>query len=518
MRSTGFWMRPAGVPCKATSWPEDILKVFKVDVAGDMETVHPPSFCQRCWTLAMRGGGFCSFSRTHVLDGKGGREGSPLVESQHLAKRTKWDVQDNADTVGEKRAWRTETEHHQGPGLRPWAFLGVLHSLPLLCLRESCGERIQLDSFSANCLGHQLEEEEGGRRSPEKSLDNFLPVNKGKHRLRDLKTQVKVSADKEEGGDTKSVCLTLFVLALREGNEHRQADELEAMMQVRQGGGPAIPEKVVRFSITIMSVSIKAEGEDEAITIFRELKPNSEMSCKLLCLMFVDESDHETLREVLGPVVAKRNAMKHSRLILSVGGLSRSFGFHFRGTGYNEKKPRWSATSSGGPTLILNPLRSCETRSKASAKPFMETQPTLDALRCNIGNATEFYKIFQDEIGEVYHNANPCQEQRRSWRATQRKKMKLRRRCERQEALRELMGLYLQMKPVWLSMCPARECPDQLCRYSFNSQRFVELLSTVFKYRYDGKITNYLPKTLAHVLEIVERAGRRAEAPLALHL
>lgn len=27
--------------CKATSWPEVILKVFKVDVAGDMETIQP---------------------------------------------------------------------------------------------------------------------------------------------------------------------------------------------------------------------------------------------------------------------------------------------------------------------------------------------------------------------------------------------------------------------------------------------------------------------------------------------
>lgn len=27
--------------CKDTSWPEVILKVFKVDVAGDMETIQP---------------------------------------------------------------------------------------------------------------------------------------------------------------------------------------------------------------------------------------------------------------------------------------------------------------------------------------------------------------------------------------------------------------------------------------------------------------------------------------------
>lgn len=78
---------------------------------------------------------------------------------------------------------------------------------------------------------------------------------------------------------------------------------------------------------------------------------------------------------------------------------------------------------------------------------------------------------------------------------------------ERREALRELIKLYLQMKPVWRATCPAKECPDQLCRYSFNSQRFADLLSTTFKYRYNGKITNYLHKTLAHVPEIIERDG-----------
>ncbi|XP_010882050.2 V(D)J recombination-activating protein 1 [Esox lucius] len=842
--------------CKASSWPEVILKVFKVDVAGDMETVHPPSFCQRCWTLAMRGGGFCSFSRTHVpewkphttlcslcypkkrsLQRKGRKRRKIPRGAQRLAKRSKWEPQENVATAGEKRAWRSGSEHHYGPGHRTWVrpsiqrarwvksitlcqnehlsarllsedlpvdflssvtcqvcdhllsepvqspcrhlfcrsciakyicslgphcpsctlpctladltvpaktFLGVLHSLLLFCPRESCAERVRLDSFRAHCLGHQLEEEAGGDRSPEKSLDNFLPVNKGgrprqhllsltrraqKHRLRDLKTQVKVFAEKEEGGDTKSVCLTLFLLALRAGNEHRQADELEAMMQGRgiglhpavclairvntflscsqyhkmyrtvkatsgrqifqplhtlraaekellpgyhpfewqpalknvstschvgiinglsgwatsvddapadtitrrfrydvalvsalkdleedimeglrergledsvctagfsvvikescdgmgdvsekHGGGPAIPEKAVRFSFTIMSVSLQAEGEDEAVNIFQESKPNSEMSCKPLCLMFVDESDHETLTAVLGPVVAERNAMKNSRLILSLGGLSRSFRFHFRGTGYDEKMVReMEGLEASGSTYICTLCDS--TRAEAShnmtlhsvtrnhdenleryelwrtnpysesveelrdrvkgvsAKPFMEIQPTLDALHCDIGNATEFYKIFQDEIGEIYDNPNPSREQRRSWRAALdkqlRQKMKLKpvmrmngnyarrlmtreaveavcelvRSEERQEALRELMGLYLKMKPVWRSTCPAKECPDQLCQYSFNSQRFAELLSTVFKYRYDGKITNYLHKTLAHVPEIVERDG-----------
>lgn len=48
--------------------------------------------------------------------------------------------------------------------------------------------------------------------------------------------QVKAFADKEEGGDVKSVCLTLFLLALRARNEHRQADELEAIMKGRGSG------------------------------------------------------------------------------------------------------------------------------------------------------------------------------------------------------------------------------------------------------------------------------------------
>ncbi|TFK15072.1 V(D)J recombination activating protein 1 [Platysternon megacephalum] len=57
-----------------------------------------------------------------------------------------------------------------------------------------------------------------------------------KHRLRELKLQVKAFAEKEEGGDIKAVCLTLFLLALRARNEHRQADELEAIMQGKGSG------------------------------------------------------------------------------------------------------------------------------------------------------------------------------------------------------------------------------------------------------------------------------------------
>ncbi|KAM6961345.1 V(D)J recombination activating protein 1 [Aplochiton taeniatus] len=836
--------------CKATSWPEVILKVFKVDVTGDMESVHPPSFCHRCWMAAVRGGGFCSFSRTRVPEWsphssacplcsprkkpsfqRRGRKGrKPRCGALRLVKRAKRDPRHAPGAGGKKSTggprqgpavwsvtpgaqralWvRTitycETDHvgarllledlpvdflcsvtcqvcdHllsdpvQSPcrhlfcrgcivkyirALGPHcpactvpcgpadltapakAFLGALHSLPLLCPREGCGERLRLDSVRSHCLAHHLEEEEGDGRSPLKSFDNYLPVNKGgrprqhllsltrraqKHRLRELKSQVKVFAEKEEGGDVKSVCLTLFLLALRAGSEHRQADELEAMMQGRgfglhpavclairvntflscsqyhkmyrtvkatsgrqifqplhtlrstektllpgyhtfewqpalknvsqhcqvgiidglsgwaasvddtpantitrrfrydvalasalmdleedileglrergledsaagfsvmvkescdgmgdvsekHGGGPAIPEKAVRFSFTVMSVSVRAEGRGEAVTVFREAKPNSELSCRPLSLMFVDESDHETLTAILGPVVGERDAMKQSRLLLTLGGLQRSFRFHFRGTGYDEKMVRElegleasgstyvctlcdSTRAEASSNMVLhsitrshdenleryevwrtNPFSESaeELRDRVkgvSAKPFMETQPTLDALHCDIGNATEFYKIFQDEIGEVFQKANPSRQERRGWRAALdkqlRKKLKLKpvmrmngnyaRRLmtqeavevvcelvpseERRRALSELMGLYIQMKPVWRASCPAKECPDQLCRYSFNSQRFAELLSTTFKYRYDGKITNYLHKTLAHVPEIIERDG-----------
>ncbi|XP_028813232.1 V(D)J recombination-activating protein 1-like [Denticeps clupeoides] len=838
-----FSLRRMG--CKALNWPEVILKVFKVDVAGDMETIHPPSFCHRCWTAAIRGGGFCSFTRTQVpewmphsthcplcfpkkvsLQRKGRKRRKALRGAPSLAKRSKLESHSSSAVGGGGRGSLGRTRVKKGLWVKNFtfchkehlsvqllpddlpldfvsavtcqvcghllanpvqapcghlfcrscilkygravgghcpacslpcapadltspakAFLGVLHSLQLLCPKDGCGERVRLDSFRPHCLGHHLEkrqEDEQRSTATEPSLDSYLPVNKGgrprqhllsltrraqKHRLKELKNQVKTFADKEEGGDIKSVCLTLFLLALRASNEHKQADELEAMMQGRgyglhpavclairvntflscsqyhkmyrtvkatsgrqifqplhtlrsaekellpgyhqfewqpalknvssacdvgiinglsgwtssvddipadtisrrfrydvalvsalkdleedimeglrernlddstctsgfsvvikescdgmgdvsekHGGGPAVPEKAVRFSFTVMSISVQAEGEDETVTIFQEPKPNSELSCKPMCLMFVDESDHETLTAILGPVVAERNAMKESRLILSVGNLPRSFRFHFRSTGYDEKMVReLEGLEASGSTYICtlcdstraeasenmvlhsitrsheenleryeiwrtNPFSESadELRERVkgvSAKPFMETQPTLDALHCDIGNATEFYKIFQDEIGEVYQKANPSREERRRWRAALdkqlRKTMKLKpvarmngnyaRRLmtteavevvcelvpseERREALRELMGLYLQMKPVWRSTCPATDCPDQLLRYSFNSQRFAEILSSTFKYRYDGKITNYLHKTLAHVPEIVERDG-----------
>lgn len=126
----------------------------------------------------------------------------------------------------------------------PKAFLSALHSVPLLCPAAGCGKQVRLDSFKAHCLSHELgENDENGKPS---DADNYLLANKGgrprqhllsltrraqKHRLRDLKNQVKEFADKEEGGDVKSVCMTLFLLALRSGNEHRQADELEAIMR-----------------------------------------------------------------------------------------------------------------------------------------------------------------------------------------------------------------------------------------------------------------------------------------------
>ncbi|MBN3309927.1 RAG1 protein, partial [Amia calva] len=819
--------------CKARGWPEVILKVFKLDVTGDLETVHPAFFCHSCWKAAMRGGGFCCFSNTQVPQWKPHSAFCKLCSQtvlslkrkrksprSQLAKRTKSDF-------GERsvRGRKSKDQGKPKPKPKPWtkvhiqrkfwvknitccksihlsaklllvdypvdfvrsvtcqvcdhllaepvqasckhlfcracilkyiralgthcpachvpcipsdlvtpakAFMGVLNSLVIQCPAEGCQEQVRLEDYWAHTLCHQESQ----------SNDIYLPVNKGgrprqhllsltrraqKHRLRELKNQVKAFAEKEEGGDIKSVCLTLFLLALRAGNEHRQADELEAMMQGRgfglhpavclairvntflscsqyhkmyrtvkatsgrqifqplhtlrnaekallpgyhpfewqpalknvssntevgiidglsgwvasvddqqintisrrfrydvalaaalkdfeedivegmreqqlddsltesftviikeacdgmgdvsekHGNGPALPEKAVRFSFTIMSISAHSE-DGKNVKIFQELKPNSELCCKPLCLMFADESDHETLTAILGPVVAEREAMKESRLILSIGGMLRSFRFVFRGTGYDEKLVRdVEGLEASGSTYICtlcdstraeasqNMVLHTITRSHeenleryeiwrtnpysesadelrdrvkgVSAKPFLETLPSIDALHCDIGNATEFYKIFQDEIGELYIKSNPTREERKRWQSALdkqlRKKMNLKpimrmngnfaRKLmtketvdavcelvpseERREALKELMNLYLQMKPVWRSTCPAKECPDLLCRYSFNSQRFAELLSSTFKYRYDGKITNYLHKTLAHVPEIIERDG-----------
>ncbi|XP_004369864.1 V(D)J recombination-activating protein 1 [Trichechus manatus latirostris] len=609
------------------------------------------------------------------------------------------------------------------------SFLSILNSLMVKCPSKECNEEVSLEKYNHHVASHK------------ESKETFVHINKGgrprqhllslsrraqKHRLRELKLQVKAFADKEEGGDVKSVCLTLFLLVLRARNEHRQADELEAIMQGRgsglqpavclairintflscsqyhkmyrtvkaitgrqifqplhalrnaekillpgyhpfewhpplknvssstnvgiidglsglssfvddypvdtiakrfrydsalvsalmdieedilegiksqdlddylsgpftvvvkescdgmgdvsekHGSGPVVPEKAVRFSFTIMNITVELGSQN--VKVFEETKPNSELCCKPLCLMLADESDHETLTAILSPLIAEREAMKSSELMLEMRGILRTFKFIFRGTGYDEKLVREVEGLEASGSLYICTL--CDatrleasqnlvfhsiTRSHAenleryevwrsnpyhesaeelrdrvkgvSAKPFIETVPSIDALHCDIGNAAEFYRIFQLEIGEVYKNPDASKEERKRWQATLdkhlRKKMNLKpimrmngnfaRKLmtketveavcelipseERHEALRELMDLYLKMKPVWRSSCPAKECPESLCQYSFNSQRFAELLSTKFKYRYEGKITNYFHKTLAHVPEIIERDG-----------
>ncbi|KAK2842077.1 hypothetical protein Q5P01_012277 [Channa striata] len=721
--------------CKLTSWPEVILKVFKVEVTEDTEAVHPLSFCHRCWMAAIRGGGVCSFSRIRVPEWKphssvchlcsprkssfqrtGRKRRKTIPRAQSLAKRIRGDHGESI-AVGERRALRPFGERHDGPVLRAWrkssaqrekwvknitrcqkehlstklipenlpvdfiisftclvcdhllfdpvqspcghlfcrsciikynhvlgphcpacnlpcasndltqpakAFLSALHSLPLLCPRDGCGEQVRLDLFKAHCLGHELDEQEPNQQSAE--VDSYLLANKGgrprqhllsltrraqKHRLRDLKTQVKVFADKEEGGDLKSVCLTLLLLALRSVNEHRQADELEAMMQGRGFGLHPAVCLAIRVN-TFLSCSqyhkmyrtVKATSgrqifqplhtlraaEKELLPGFHQFEwqpalKNVSASCSVGIInglsgwaSSVDDSPADTITRRFRYDVALVSALKDLEEDIMEGlresGMEDSTctsGFsvmikeccdgmgdvsekHGGGPVVPEKAVRFSFTIMSVSVLADDEVEevtiftepkpnselSYELRDRVkgiSAKPFLETQPTLDALHCDIGNATEFYKIFQDEIGEVYQKVSPSREERRSWRAALdkqlRKKMKLKpvmrmngnyaRRLmtleaveavcelvpteERREALRELMRLYLQMKPVWRATCPAKECPDQLCRYSFNSQRFADLLSTTFKYRYNGKITNYLHKTLAHVPEIIERDG-----------
>lgn len=340
--------------CKSTSWPEVILKVFKVDVTGDTEAVHPLTFCHRCWMAAIRGGGVCSFSRMIVPEwephsslctlcfpkkcsfqrtGRKRRRSIPRVQS--LAKRSRWEHVKSIP-VGERKVLRPFGNRQHSFILRGWkrpsiqreqwlnishctkdhlstdlisgklpvdflysftclvcahllsdplqlpcghlfcrsciqkytcvvgshcpacklpcdpsalispdkAFLSALYSLPLLCPREGCGEQVRLESFHKHIKDHDLRVTDKEIQLSE--INNNLLASKGgrprqhllsltrraqKHRLRNLKNHVRIFADKEEGGDLKSVCMTLLLLALRSGNEHRQADELEAMIQ-----------------------------------------------------------------------------------------------------------------------------------------------------------------------------------------------------------------------------------------------------------------------------------------------
>ncbi|KAM3920679.1 V(D)J recombination activating protein 1 [Leptodactylus fuscus] len=808
---------------KATSWPELISKVFKIDVRGDMDSIHPTRFCHNCWNIVHQkfSNSFSEvyFPRNNAVDWK--PHGSPCdvcnssknwskrkgtVHQNPIIKKRKISVEHGKKNKNSSPLWKKTRALNQiknhckhihlnsnllvvdypsdflksvtcqvcehilsdpvqtsckhlfcricilkyfkmmgcyCPSCRHTcfptdlttpvkSFLNILNSLVLKCTVTGCDEEILLGKYAQHISKHK----------DIKGKEAYAHVNKGgrprqhllsltrraqKHRLRELKTEVKAFADKEEEGDVKSVCLTLFLLALRARNEHRQADELEAIMEGRgaglhpavclairvntflscsqyhkmyrtvkaitgrqifqplhalrnaekallpgyhpfewkpplknvststdvgiidglsglnrtvdeypvdaiakrfrydaalvstlkdmeedileglktadleeylcgpftvvvkescdgmgdvsekHGGGPAVPEKAVRFSFTIMNISVPNRNNG-SVRIFEEAKPNSELCCKPVCLMLADESDHETLTAILGPLIAERESMKTSDLLLEIGGILRTFKFIFRGTGYDEKLVRevegleasgsvyictlcdatrleasqnlvfHSITRSHSENLQryetwrANPYHESvdDLRDRVkgvSAKPFIETLPSIDALHCDIGNAAEFYRIFQLEIGEVYKHAKATTEERKKWQITLdkhlRKKMNLKpimrmngnfaRKLmsketveavcelihseERQVALKELMDLYLKMKPVWRSSCPAKECPELLCQYSYHSQRFAELLSTKFKYRYDGKITNYFHKTLAHVPEIIERDG-----------
>ncbi|XP_024071245.3 V(D)J recombination-activating protein 1 [Terrapene carolina triunguis] len=808
---------------RATSWPDLIAKVFKIDVRGDIDTIHPTRFCHNCWSIIHRkfSNAPCEvyFPRNSTMDWKShspnctvcytarrGVKRKNQPSNLQLGKRLKIIAERARKTKGVKKQVQVNNknlmkkivnckkihlstkllavdypadfvksiscqvcEHILADPVETTcshlfcrtcilkclkvmgsycpscrypcfptdlvspvkSFLNILNSLAVRCPVKECDEEVLLGKYCHHLSSHKevkrkeiyTQVNKGGR--PRQHLLS-LTRRAQKHRLRELKLQVKAFAEKEEGGDIKAVCLTLFLLALRARNEHRQADELEAIMQgkgsglhpavclairvntflscsqyhkmyrtvkaitgrqifqplhalrtaekallpgyhpfewkpplknvstntevgiidglsglphsvddypldtiakrfrydaalvsalmdmeedilegmkaqdlddylngpftvvvkescdgmgdvsEKHGSGPAVPEKAVRFSFTLMNISI-AHG-NENVRIFEEVKPNSELCCKPLCLMLADESDHETLTAILSPLIAERETMKSSVLLLEMGGILRTFKFIFRGTGYDEKLVREvEGLEASGSTYICtlcdatrleasqNLVLHSITRSHAenleryevwrsnpynesvdelrdrvkgvSAKPFIETVPSIDALHCDIGNAAEFYKIFQFEIGEVYKNPDISKEERKRWQSTLdkhlRKKMNLKPimrmngnfarklmtketveavceliKCEeRHEALRELMDLYLKMKPVWRSSCPAKECPELLCQYSFNSQRFAELLSTKFKYRYEGKITNYFHKTLAHVPEIIERDG-----------
>ncbi|XP_022439312.1 V(D)J recombination-activating protein 1 [Delphinapterus leucas] len=808
---------------RATSWPDLIAKVFRIDVKADVDSIHPTEFCHNCWSFMHRRFSsapceaysprnatmewsshttpcdICHIAR-QGLKRKGHQPSAQLskklrtvIDGAREVRRHKRRAQTGISSKELKKKIANCSKIHLSTQLLTLdfpayfvksvscqicehiladpvetsckhvfcricilrclkvmgnycpscrypcfptdlespvkSFLSILNSLMVKCPAKECNEEVSLEKYNHHVSSHKESKEtyvhinRGGR--PRQHLLS-LTRRAQKHRLRELKLQVKAFADKEEGGDVKSVCLTLFLLALRARNEHRQADELEAIMQGRgsglqpavclairvntflscsqyhkmyrtvkaitgrqifqplhalrsaekvllpghhpfewqpplknvssstdvgiidglsglsssvddypvdtiakrfrydsalvsalmdmeedilagmrdqdledyldgpftvvvkescdgmgdvsekHGSGPAVPEKAVRFSFTIMKITIAHESQN--VKVFEEAKPNSELCCKPLCLMLADESDHETLTAILSPLIAEREAMKSSKLMLEMGGILRTFKFIFRGTGYDEKLVREvEGLEASGSVYICtlcdatrleasqnlvfhsitrshvdnleryevwrsNPYHETveELRDRVkgvSAKPFIETVPSIDALHCDIGNAAEFYKIFQLEIGEAYKNPSASKEERKRWQAALdkhlRKKMNLKpimrmngnfaRKLmtketveavcelipseERHEALRELMDLYLKMKPVWRSSCPAKECPESLCQYSFNSQRFAELLSTKFKYRYEGKITNYFHKTLAHVPEIIERDG-----------
>ncbi|KAG8546863.1 hypothetical protein GDO81_029683 [Engystomops pustulosus] len=810
---------------KATSWPELISKVFKIDVRGDLDSIHPTRFCHNCWSIMHQkfSNSFSEvyFPRNNAVEWKPhsstcdvcnssrnwGKRKATMLQNP-LTKKKKINVEhgkkmknSNISPLWKKNRALNQIKNHckqihldsnllvvdypsdftksvtcqvcehilsdpvqtlckhlfcricilkyfkmmgcYCPSCRHTcfptdlttpvkSFFNILNSLVLKCTVTGCDEEILLGKYSQHISKHQeikgkvafAHVNKGGR--PRQHLLS-LTRRAQKHRLRELKMAVKAFADKEEGGDVKSVCLTLFLLALRARNEHRQADELEAIMEGRGAGlhpavclairvntflscsqyhkmyrtvkattgrqifqplhalrnaekallpgyhpfewkpplknvststdvgiidglsglnrtvdeypvdaiskrfrydsalvsalkdmeedilnglkskdleeylsgpftvvikescdgmgdvsekhgcGPPVPEKAVRFSFTIMNISVP-NSDKGSVRIFEEVKPNSELCCKPVCLMLADESDHETLTAILGPLIAERESMKSSELMLEIGGILRSFKFIFRGTGYDEKLVREvEGLEASGSVFICtlcdatrleasqnlvfhsitrshtenlqryetwraNPYHESvdELRDRVkgvSAKPFIETLPSIDALHCDIGNAAEFYRIFQLEIGEVYKNAKAPTEERKKWQAILdkhlRKRMNLKpimrmngnfarklmsketveavceliQSEERQVALKELMDLYLKMKPVWRSSCPAKECPELLCQYSYHSQRFAELLSTKFKYRYEGKITNYFHKTLAHVPEIIERDG-----------
>ncbi|XP_003463881.1 V(D)J recombination-activating protein 1 [Cavia porcellus] len=809
---------------RATSWPDLIARVFRIDVKADVDSIHPTEFCHNCWSIIHRkfsgaprevyfprnaimewyphnpSCDICQMARQglkrkrHHLNVQVSKKFKAMLDRAKQARQRKRRAQARIRNRREVMKKLTSCgkihlstkllavdfpahfvksiscqicEHILADPVETTckhvfcricilrclkvmgsycpsccypcfptdlespvkSFLSILNSLMVKCPAKECNEEVSLEKYNQHVLSHKESKEtlvhinKGGR--PRQHLLS-LTRRAQKHRLRELKMQVKAFADKEEGGDVKSVCLTLFLLVLRARNEHRQADELEAIMQGRgsglqpavclairvntflscsqyhkmyrtvkaitgrqifqplhalrnaekvllpgyhpfewqpplqnvssntdvgiidglsglsssvddypvdtiakrfrydaalvsalmdmeedilegmraqdlddylngpftvvvkescdgmgdvsekHGSGPAVPEKAVRFSFTVMRITI-AHGSQN-VKVFEEAKPNSELCCKPLCLMLADESDHETLTAILSPLIAEREAMKSSELRLEMGGILRTFKFLFRGTGYDEKLVRevegLEASGSvyictlcdatrleASQNLVFHSITRSHTENLeryevwrsnpyhesveelrdrvkgVSAKPFIETVPSIDALHCDIGNAAEFYKIFQLEIGEVYKNPNASREERKRWQATLdkhlRKKMNLKPimrmngnfarklmtketveavcelipSTERHEALRELMDLYLKMKPVWRSTCPAKECPDSLCQYSFNSQRFAELLSTKFKYRYEGKITNYFHKTLAHVPEIIERDG-----------